>query len=134
MEIPWLLIGYESARLIITVILTIVVGGKIYARYIQPELVEALGDAQKAVKNLASLAGIKSQEYSSSKSIEKSVARDIIEKQIPELELVKTFVSPATWDEINDTLENNPEAVIQLWEKYGHLFKGVQQQELDTDF
>ena len=114
---------------------SLVLGALIFKKYLAPQITEALEGAQETITNLAKLGGVKSQEFKDSKKIEALVAEDFIKQQIPELELVKTFVSPATWDEIQDTIENNPEAVIQLWEKYGHYFTDKQASEqLKFDF
>ena len=51
------------------------------------------------------------------------------------LRALKVFVSPSTWEEIEDTIDNNPEAILQLWQKYGHLLGGdAAQKKLDFDF
>lgn len=136
MEFNWQLAGTELARLILISAMSILAGAYLFRLYVAPSIVDAIEQLNKAdetITNLAKLAGVKSNEYTASKGIEKAVAEDFIKQKIPELELVKTFVSPATWDEIQDTIENNPEAVIQLWEKYGHFFTQGEERE-DTTF
>ena len=129
MGINWLLMGYELARLIIFSIITLFAASQLYIKYIQPDIQERYDEAHQTITNLAKLAGVKSQEYTGAKNIEKSVARDIITQQVPELEALKVFVSPSTWEEIEDTIENNPEAIIQLWQKYGHLLSGAAEEK-----
>ncbi len=138
MVFNWLQLGYEVARLIVFTVVGLVSGALLFREYVSPGIVQAIEQLDKAdetITNLAKLAGVKSQEYTASKGIERAVAEDFIKSKIPELELVKTFVSPATWEDIQDTIENNPEAVIQLWEKYGHFFtQGEETQDLQFDF
>ena len=132
--INWLLVGFETARLLIT----LGIGALLFRKFVAPginEALEAVNEAVKKITTVAKLAGVKSQEYSAGKSIEKSVARDIINEKVPELEALKVFVSPSTWEEIEDTIDNNPEAILQLWQKYGHLLGGdAAQKKLDFDF
>ena len=128
MGFNWLSFGYDLAFLVVCVAFSLLSGALIFKRYLAPQINEALEKAQETITNLAKLGGVKSQEFKDSKKIESLVAEDFIKQQIPELELVKTFVSPSTWVEIQDTIENNPQAVIQLWEKYGHFFTDKQGQ------
>ena len=138
MVINWLSLGYWLATLVVTAAVSVGAGVYLFRQYVAPSIntaIQQLDKADETITNLAKLAGVKSQEYTGAKNIEKAVAEDFIKQKIPELELVKTFVSPATWEEIQDTIENNPEAVIQLWEKYGHFFTQDQEsQDLSTDF
>lgn len=122
--INWLSLGYELAFLLFSTAFTLVCGALFYRKYVAPSLMEELAKASETITNVAKLAGLKSQEYTGAKNIEKSVARDMIDNKIPELEAIKVFVSPATWEEIQDTIDNNPEAILQLWQKYGHYFNG----------
>ena len=132
--INWLLVGYELARLFLSVLTCAL----LFRKFVAPSLNEGLADVQEAVMkitNVAKLAGVKSQEYKDSKGIEQAVARDIINEKVPELEALKVFVSPATWEEIEDTIDNNPEAILQLWQKYGHLLGGAASvKQLATDY
>lgn len=130
----WLKFGYDLAFLVLSVGFSLLLGALMFKRYVSPQITEALTDAQKTITNLAKLGGVKSQEFKDMRKIEKSVAEDFIKNQIPELELVKAVVSPKTWEDIELTMENNPEALIQLWEKYGHFFTQGQNQNTEFDF
>lgn len=130
MVINWLLVGSEMARALII----LAIGALLFRKLVAPGINEALVDVQEAVKKIttvASLAGIKSQEFKDAKSIEKAVARDIINEKVPELEAIKVFVSKSTWEEIEDTIDNNPEAILQLWQKYGHLLGGNAKKQIE---
>lgn len=134
MMINWLAIGCEATRLVIYTVSGALLSGFLYARYVQPDLMSALQEAMGTITKVSTLAGVKSAEYRNAKNIEKAVARDIIEQKIPELDALKMFLSPATWEEVQDTIDNNPEAILQLWDKYGHLLKGVGAQESETKY
>ena len=124
--IDWLSLGYELAFLLFSTAFTLVCGALFYRKYVAPSILEEMQKASETITNVAKLAGLKSQEYTGAKNIEKSVARDLINNKIPELEAVKVFVSPDTWEEIQDNIDNHPEAILQLWQKYGHYFTGVE--------
>ena len=130
----WLKVGWQLATLLIT----LGCGALLFRKFVAPGINEALvtlATAEATISNVAKLAGVKSREYVAGKSIEKSVARDIINEKVPELEALKVFVSPSTWEEIEDTIDNNPEAILQLWQKYGHLLGGAAaQKKQDFDF
>ena len=122
MGFSWQQIGIETVRIIISVSFSLVLAALVFRKYMAPEIAGALEEAQKTIKTLASLGGIKKADLQDSKKIETLVAEDFIKTQIPELELVKKFVSPGTWEEIEETIQENPAAIIQLWDKYGHYF------------
>ena len=130
----WLNVGFEVARILIPVIIISI----LFRKFVAPGINEALEDVQEAVTkitNVAKLAGIKSQEYSTSKEIEKVVAADLIKQNLPELEALKLILSPSTWEQIEESLTENPEAVLQLYEKYGHLLPGADgAKKLTADF
>ena len=118
----WLNLGFEVARLLIPVL----IGGLLFRRFVSPGINEAILSVEEGVMkitNVAKLAGVKSQEYATSKGIEKVVAADLIKQNVPELEALRLVLSPDTWDQIEEAIEDNPEAVLQLYEKYGHLLK-----------
>lgn len=120
------------------ILIPVLIGGLLFRRFVAPGINEALVDVQEAVMkitNVAKLAGIKSQEYSTSKDLEKVVAADLIKQNIPELEALKLILSPSTWEQVEDMLTESPEAVLQLYEKYGHLLKGQgEEQQKPYDF
>ena len=134
MVFNWLLAGSKLAGMMFQTSVTLVCGALIYRKLVAPALTAQLALSSETITNVAKLAGVKSQEYTGAKNIEKSIARDLINNKIPELEAIKVFVSPDTWDEIQDTIDNNPEAVLQLWQKYGHHFTGVQEAQASVDY
>ena len=121
----WLNVGYTLAVMLVP----LVIGGLLFRKFIAPGINQALLDVEEAtlkITNVAKLAGVKSQEYTVSKGIEKVVAEDLIKQNLPELEALKLILSPSTWEQIEETITENPEAVLQLYEKYGHLLPGAE--------
>lgn len=133
MDFNWLAIGSQLATLVITAAVTLLSGALIFKKFYAPQINLALEKAGETITNLAKLGGVKSQEYTTAKNIEKLVADDFIKQKIPELELVRLAVSPDTWDQIQEAIETNPEAVIQLWNKYGHHFTD-KEGSIETEF
>ena len=117
----------------------LVLGALLFRRFVSPGINGALEEVTEAVSkitNVAKLAGVKSTEYRDSKALEQAVSADLIREKLPELEALRMILSPSTWEQIEETLERNPEAVIQLYEKYGHLLPGADEQakKLEFDF
>jgi len=134
MVFSWQVVGIELVRAIFYMLLSLVSGALVFRKYIAPDLVAALEEATGVASKLAALGGIKKADMDTSRNIEKAVAEDFIKNKIPELELVKTFVSPSTWEDIEQSIEDNPAAIIQLWEKYGHFFTDKQGQGQATQY
>ena len=129
----WLKVGLELARLLVPV----VIGVLLFRKFVSPSMNESLElilKAEGTITNLAKLAGTKSQEYAASKALGKSISRDIIADRIPELEALKFILSPDTWEEVEDTIENNPEAILQLYDKYKHLIPGALEETAEKEF
>lgn len=133
MTMNWLKIGSQAAPFVASIVISVLIGVLGFRKYMAPEINEALVEAKQAIKNLATLAGVKSQEYKDAKGIEKIVAADLIEQKLPELQALKVILSPSAWEQIEETIEENPEAVLQLYQKYGHLL-GAEGEELKKTF
>lgn len=131
----WLKMGSLLAPFVVSILVSVALGILTFRKYIAPDILTALETAENTITNLAKLSGVKSQEYKDAKTIEKVVAADLIKQKLPELEALKLMLSPDTWEQIEETIEGNPEAVIQLYEKYGHLFGKTEESDTDhTDF
>lgn len=131
----WLKIGSQLAPFVASILISVGLGVLVFRKYIAPDILTALDTAETTIKNLAKLSGVKSQEYKDAKTIEKVVAADLIKQKLPELEALRLLLSPGTWDQIEETITDNPEAVLQLYEKYGHLLGKTDKESTDlTDF
>lgn len=131
MEINWLNLGYVAVQIVVTGILTLVSGAFLYRRYVQDEIVSMLESTQEAIneaaatsKRLASLAGVKGQEYAGAKNLEKEIASDLVNQNIPELQALKMLLTPSMWEKVEEAIENNPEQVLQLYQRYKPLLQG----------
>lgn len=134
----WLKIGWDLVDLLIPTLLAVCVIVLGYRKYVAPDLTKALEEAVKVTKTIASLGGIKRAEREGLVDLSKAVTTDIIRAKYPEMDLIKLAVSPSTWEQIEDALENNPAGVMDLIEKYGHYFgmgeAEAGQKQLPTDF
>jgi len=117
----WFKIGSWLAPYVATLILSVGICILGFRRYILPELKTSLEEAQKTITNLAKLGGVKSQEFKDVKALEKVVAKDVVSQALPELEALRMILSPSTWERIEEAMEENPEAILQLYQRYGHL-------------
>ena len=62
--------------------------------------------------------------------LEKAVTTDLLHNQIPELQALKLILSPSTWEQIEEMMEENPASVMQMYEKWKpHLGGAKQTQE-----
>ena len=127
----WLKMGSDVAPFVATAILSSIISLLAFRKWISPGINEALQEAQTTITNLAKLGGLRSQEYTTMKGLEKDIAADIIKKQLPELEAIRLVVSEDTWEKIEQVIEDNPEAIMQLYSKYGAQFGLSEQSELE---
>ncbi len=132
--INWLKVGWQMATLLIT----LGIGALLFRKLVTPtlnEMGEVILEGQVTITNLAKLAGVKSQEYAAGKALEKVVATDLIASKLPELEALQFILSPDAWEKVEATIEDNPEAILQLYEKYKDYFPGdAAQKQLTTDY
>jgi len=130
----WLKIGSNVAPFLATLILSVAAVILGFRRWVAPDIVKALEKAQMTITNLAKLGGVKSQEFKDMQAVEKIVGKDLIDQNIPEMEALRLFLSPSAWEQIEETIEENPAAVIQLYEKYGHLLGGASQKREEYQY
>ncbi len=133
----WILIGSKLVDLLLPTLLSIGVIVLLYRKYVAPSLLAALDEAMKTTKTIASLGGITKAQREGTAELAKAVTKDIIMAKYPELEAIKMVVSPSTWTQIEDALENNPTGVMELVDKYGSYFgieQTTRQTPLQTDF
>lgn len=122
----WIKIGWELASLLFSALLSVVATVLLYRTYVAPDLTAALEEAVKTTKTIASLGGITRAQREGTAELARAVTKDIIMAKYPELEAIKMVVSPSTWTQIEDALENNPTGVMELVDKYGEYF-GIEQ-------
>lgn len=132
----WIKIGMETAPYVASIILSVIIVIMTFRKFIAPELMASMEEAQKTIKTLASLGGIKKADYTTSQELGKDIAADILKEKFPEAEGLKLILSPSTWEKVEDAMEDNPAAILQLIDKYGPIIGigGEQQQLKKTDF
>lgn len=129
-------VGSAVAPFLATILISVGAVILTYRKFIAPELMEQLSNAEKTITNLAKLAGVKSQEFTASRALGKEIAADVLGKAFPEAEALKLILSQSTWEKVEDAMEDNPEAILQLIDKYGPILGigGEQQKTQDSDF
>lgn len=94
---------------------------------------EIVNEAAEKISKIGRFAGKKSADYEETRNLEALIGMDIVNSQIPEIALLKTFLSPSTWETVEETIQENPEQILALYQKYGHLLKAVGGQGQDSD-
>lgn len=128
----WQMIGIEVARLVLTAGLAVLVAALLFRKRIAPELVEALEEASKTAKTLASLGGIKKAQWTTTREMEKAIGAELIHSKMPELQALKMVLPGDLWEELEAFIEENPDGAMQLYKKYGHLIPGSDQPKDET--
>lgn len=119
LNMNWVKAGLNVAPFLATALLSSIISLLAFRKWISPGINKALQEAQITITNLAKLGGIKRQEFTTMKGLEKDIAADIIKTSLPELEAIRLVVSEDTWEKIEQAIEENPEAIMQLYNKYG---------------
>lgn len=127
----WLKIGSNAAPFIATALLSSLISLLAFRRWISPGINQALQEAQDTISKMANFVGGKSAQFRTMKGLEKDIAADIIKKNLPELEAIRLVVSEDTWEKIEQAIEDNPEAIMQLYQKYGAQLGLTVQSEVD---
>jgi len=133
-DMNWVKIGLEMGTHLIWMVATLGIVLVAWRRFMAPPIMEALENANKSMKTLSVQGNIRYEEFAALGELVGEVGGEIIIKQIPELEALKLILDTGTWDKIEDAIENNPAAVIQLYEKWKHMIPGASQTQDKFDF
>jgi len=117
----WQKIGMSAVPYLVSILISVALGVLAFRRWVAPDITAALEDATKTAQTLASLGGIKKADWNDGQKIEKAVAAELIYDKLPELQALKLILSESTWNEIEEMIEENPAAVIEMYEKYAPL-------------
>ena len=134
LNMNWSKIGSLMAPHLVSILISLGVVLLAWRKFMLPEIEGTLKEAQKTISTLAGLGGLRKSEWQDGAALEKAVGAEIIGKQIPELEALKLILDTGTWEKIEDAIENNPAAVIQMYEKWKHLIPGASQSSEKFDF
>jgi len=130
----WLKIGYVVAPHLVTLILSVVVGILAFRRWIAPEILEALAKSDKVSKTLAGLGGMKKQDWHDQEALETVITKELLLDKMPELELLRMALSPSSWEQVEEMIQENPKVALQLYEKYKPLLGGASQKKEEYNF
>ena len=125
----WLKMGSAVAPFLVSILISVVVGALAFRRWIAPGIVEALETSAKTSTQLANLGGMKRKEYVDGQALDKVISKELIMDKLPELEALRLILSPSSWEQVEEMIEDNPAAVISMYEKYGHLLGGAEQKQ-----
>lgn len=110
-----------------SILISVGLGILAFRKWIAPGIIEALEEASKTTKTLAGLGGIKKADWNDAQMIEKAVTSELILDKMPELMALQLVLSESTWEMIEEMIENNPAAVLQLYEKWAPHLGGASQ-------
>lgn len=120
----WLKIGSLAAPYIATIIICLGLFALTFRRFVAPGIVEALEEASKTSKTLASLGGLKKADWEDGKQLEEIITKELLMDKMPELEFLRLALSPSSWEQVEEIIENNPAAALKIYEKYAPLIGG----------
>ena len=127
LKMNWPKIGMSMAPYLASVVLSVIIGIICFRRWIAPGIIEALEASTKTTQTLASLGGIKKADWNDVQKIEKAVTTDLLYDQMPELQALKLILSSSTWEQVEEMIEENPAAVMQMYEKWKPYLGGSKQ-------
>jgi len=117
----WLKLGYGVAPYLISIIISVALGILAFRRWIAPDLTAALEEATKVSTQLANLGGMKKQDWHDGQKLEEIITKELIMDKMPELQALQVILSPSSWEQIEEMIEENPAAVLKMYEKYAPL-------------
>ena len=129
LDMNWQKIGIAAVPFLVSILISVIGMILAFRKWVAPPLVEALEEATKTAKTLASLGGIKKADWNDVQKIEKAVTGEIIMEKMPELQALRLILSPSTWDMIDEMVTENPAAVLQLYEKWAPYLGGAEQMQ-----
>ena len=130
----WIKIGTAAVPFLVSILISVTLGILAFRRWIAPGIMEALEEASKTAKTLASLGGLKKKDWNDVQEIEKAVTTDLLFDRMPELQALRVILSPSTWEQVEEMIETNPGAVMQLYEKWKPYLGGAKQTQVQYNF
>jgi len=124
----WLKIGMSLAPYLASILISVGLVTLAFRRWIAPGIIEALEESTKTTKTLASIGGIKKAEWNDGQKLEAIISKEVSMDKMPELQALLMILSPSSWEQIEEMIEENPAAVLKMYEKYAPLL-GVTSQK-----
>lgn len=130
----WQKIGMATVPYLVSILISVAVGILGFRRWIAPGIIEALEASTKTTQTLASLGGIKKADWNDEKALETVITKELLLDKMPELELLKLALSPASWEQVEDIIETNPAAALKMYEKYAPLLGATSQTKIEYQY
>ena len=127
----WQKIGMSAVPYLVSILISIALGILAFRRWIAPDIQGALEEATKTAKTLASLGGIKKADWNDTQALESIISTELIMEKMPELEALRLILSPSSWEQVEEMIDENPAAVLKMYEKYAPLI-GVASQKQEN--
>ena len=125
--INWIKIGMMLADRAIVVLVSLVIVVIAWRKFMLPEIEETLLEAQKTIKTIAGLGGIKRADYEGITKMENAIGSKLIIEKMPELGMIKMLIGAENADMLDEFIKENPTAALQMYEKYKPLLPGASQ-------
>jgi len=122
----WQKIGMAVVPYLVSILISVVVVAFSFRRWIAPGIEETLLEAQKTIKTLAGLGGIKKADWHDEQTLETVITKELLLDKMPELELLRLALSPASWEQVEEIIQTNPAAALKMYEKYAPLLGGAE--------
>ena len=125
----WQKIGMSAVPYLVSILISVALGVLAFRWRIAPDIKAALEDATKTAQTLASLGGIKKADWNDTQELEAVITKELLMDKMPELELLKLALSPSSWEQVEEMIEENPKVALQLYEKYKPLLGATTQKQ-----
>lgn len=114
---------------LVSILISVALGILAFRKWIAPDITAALAEATKTAQTLASLGGIKKADWNDTQELEAVITKELLLDKMPELELLRLALSPSSWEQVEEMIEENPKVALQLYEKYKPLLGGASQKQ-----
>ena len=130
----WQKIGVMLVDRALVVLVSLVIVVIVWRKFMLPEIEGTLQEAQKTIKTIAGLGGIKKADYEGITKMENAIGSKLIIEKMPELGMIKMLIGAENADMLDEFIKENPTAALQMYEKYRPLLPGDSQSTETTDF
>lgn len=130
----WQKIGVMLVDRALVVLVSLVIVVIVWRKFMLPEIEGTLQEAQKTIKTIAGLGGIKKADYEGITKMENAIGSKLIIEKMPELGMIKMLIGAENADMLDEFIKENPTAALQMYEKYRPLLPGDSQSTEKTDF
>lgn len=127
LEMNWQKLGMSLVPHLVSILISVGLGILGFRKWITPGITEALEEASKTSTMLGNLGAIKKADWNDNQALEAVISKELILNKMPEIELLRLALSPTSWEQVEEMIQENPAVALQLYEKYKHLLGGTTQ-------